>query len=464
MLEHVGQPREFDFDPAGPPRARPAPRRHRHRARREGQRRPVLLPDRRGRPAAARDAQPGHEPRRSPPGSSPSYRRCWSSRTRWRAPASSAQAAENVYHLPEEDLYLVGTSEVPLAAFHMDEVLDADSLPLPVRRLVDLLPQGGRLLRQGHPRDPAGAPVRQDRDVLATPTRPTPRPSTCGCSAWEKEMLAKVELPYRVIDVAAGDLGRVGRAQVRLRGVGADPGPLPRADLDVELHDLPGPPAADPAARRRGHPAARHAQRHPGHHPLDRRDPGEPPAGRRLGRGAGGAAARSSAASRCSSRSRRDRASQLRQPPSRAGAEPPPRASTSCAARCTRFLNGHGGRPPAVGAGRGARGRSATSRPTATARAGWSTELEAEVAALLGKPAAVFMPSGTMAQQIALRDPRRPHRPPHRAVAPHLPPRAARGPGGRAAARPAPAGRSATRGSSSRSPTSRRSPSTPPRC
>ena len=41
-----------------------------------------------------------------------------------------AQAAENVYHLPEEDLYLVGTSEVPLAAFHMDEVLDADRLPL----------------------------------------------------------------------------------------------------------------------------------------------------------------------------------------------------------------------------------------------------------------------------------------------------------------------------------------------
>ena len=42
--------------------------------------------------------------------------------------------------------------------------------------------------------------------------------------AWEKEMLAKVELPYRVIDVAAGDLGRQRGAQVRLRGVGADAG------------------------------------------------------------------------------------------------------------------------------------------------------------------------------------------------------------------------------------------------
>ena len=42
--------------------------------------------------------------------------------------------------------------------------------------------------------------------------------------AWEEEMLAKVELPYRVIDTAAGDLGGRGRAQVRLRGLGPHPG------------------------------------------------------------------------------------------------------------------------------------------------------------------------------------------------------------------------------------------------
>jgi outer membrane receptor for ferrienterochelin and colicins len=40
------------------------------------------------------------------------------------------QAAENVYHLEKDDVYLVGTSEVPLAAMHMDEVLPADKLPL----------------------------------------------------------------------------------------------------------------------------------------------------------------------------------------------------------------------------------------------------------------------------------------------------------------------------------------------
>ena len=40
------------------------------------------------------------------------------------------QAAENVYHLEKDDVYLVGTSEVPLAAFHMDEVLPVEKLPI----------------------------------------------------------------------------------------------------------------------------------------------------------------------------------------------------------------------------------------------------------------------------------------------------------------------------------------------
>ena len=42
------------------------------------------------------------------------------------------QAAENVYHLKEDELYLVGTSEVPLAAYHMDEILDNLQLDMPV--------------------------------------------------------------------------------------------------------------------------------------------------------------------------------------------------------------------------------------------------------------------------------------------------------------------------------------------
>ena len=77
-----------------------------------------------------------------------------------------AQAAENVYHLAEDELYLVGTSEVPLAAYHMDEILPARQAAAALRRLLLLLPARGRLVRQGHPRHHPGAPVREGRDVL----------------------------------------------------------------------------------------------------------------------------------------------------------------------------------------------------------------------------------------------------------------------------------------------------------
>ena len=71
-----------------------------------------------------------------------------------------------LYVTDEDELYLVGTSEVPLAALHMGEILDEDELPAAVRRVLDLLPARGRHLRQGHGRHVPRAPVRQGRDVL----------------------------------------------------------------------------------------------------------------------------------------------------------------------------------------------------------------------------------------------------------------------------------------------------------
>ncbi|HVA60905.1 MAG TPA: serine--tRNA ligase [Mycobacteriales bacterium] len=116
-----------------------------------------------------------------------------------------AHAAE-VYRLADDDLYLVGTSEVPLAAFHMDEILDADRLPM---RYVGFSPcfrrEAGSYGRdtQGIIRvhwfdkvemfsfcDPADAEVEHQRLL-----------------GWEREFLGKLELPYRVVDIAAGDLG-----------------------------------------------------------------------------------------------------------------------------------------------------------------------------------------------------------------------------------------------------------------
>ncbi len=79
--------------------------------------------------------------------------------------------ADEVYRLEADDLYLTGTSEVALAGYHADEVLDLSGGPLRYAGPVDLLPPRGGVVRQGHPRHHPGAPVQQDRDVRLLPTR-----------------------------------------------------------------------------------------------------------------------------------------------------------------------------------------------------------------------------------------------------------------------------------------------------
>jgi seryl-tRNA synthetase len=116
------------------------------------------------------------------------------------------QAAENVYHLPGEDLYLVGTSEAPLAAYHMDETLDADALP---RRYAGWS-SCFRREAGSYGKDVRGIVRVHQFDKVEMFSFCHPDDAAAEHSrllAWEKEMLAKVEVPYRVIDVAAGDLG-----------------------------------------------------------------------------------------------------------------------------------------------------------------------------------------------------------------------------------------------------------------
>ncbi|HSR21997.1 MAG TPA: serine--tRNA ligase, partial [Candidatus Eisenbacteria bacterium] len=116
------------------------------------------------------------------------------------------QAAENVYRLPDEDLYLVGTSEVPLAAYHMDEVIEADRLPLRYAGWSTCF----RREAGSYGKDTRGIiRVHQfDKIEMFSYCRPEDaRDEHRRLLAWEREMLAKVEVPYRIIDVAAGDLG-----------------------------------------------------------------------------------------------------------------------------------------------------------------------------------------------------------------------------------------------------------------
>jgi seryl-tRNA synthetase len=116
------------------------------------------------------------------------------------------QAAENVYHLEKDDYYLVGTSEVPLAAFHMDEVLDGAKLPLRYAGYSSCF----RREAGSYGKDTRGIiRVHQfDKVEMFSFCKPEEaKQEHQRLLQWEKDFLNAMEIPYRVIDVASADLG-----------------------------------------------------------------------------------------------------------------------------------------------------------------------------------------------------------------------------------------------------------------
>lgn len=116
------------------------------------------------------------------------------------------QAAQDVYHLDKDDLYLVGTSEVPLAAYHMDEIIDAGQLPL---RYAGFSPCFRREAGS-HGKDTRGIFRVHQFDKVEMFSYVTPEESQAEHQRlleWEKQWLTSLELPFRVIDVASADLG-----------------------------------------------------------------------------------------------------------------------------------------------------------------------------------------------------------------------------------------------------------------
>lgn len=116
------------------------------------------------------------------------------------------QAAENVFHLEKDDYYLVGTAEVPLGAYHMDEIIDARQLPLRYagfspcfRREAGTYGKDTRGIIRVHQFD------KVEMFVFTTPEEAAAEHQRL--LDWEKEFLTALELPFRVIDTAAGDLG-----------------------------------------------------------------------------------------------------------------------------------------------------------------------------------------------------------------------------------------------------------------
>ncbi|MDT5215948.1 MAG: seryl-tRNA synthetase [Mycobacterium sp.] len=114
--------------------------------------------------------------------------------------------ADEVYHLESDDMYLVGTSEVPLAGYHSDEILDLTDGPKRYagwsscfRREAGSYGKDTRGIIRVHQFDKVeGFVYCKPEDAEAEHQR---------LLGWQKQMLALIEVPYRVIDIAAGDLG-----------------------------------------------------------------------------------------------------------------------------------------------------------------------------------------------------------------------------------------------------------------
>ncbi|WP_138997892.1 serine--tRNA ligase [Rhodococcus zopfii] len=116
------------------------------------------------------------------------------------------QHADEVYRLEEDDLYLVGTSEVPLAGYHSGEIIDLSAGPKRYagwsscfRREAGSYGKDTRGIIRVHQFD------KVEMFVYCKPEDATDEHQRL--LAWEREMLAAIDVPYRVIDVAGGDLG-----------------------------------------------------------------------------------------------------------------------------------------------------------------------------------------------------------------------------------------------------------------
>jgi seryl-tRNA synthetase len=114
--------------------------------------------------------------------------------------------AVNIYRTAEDDLYLAGTAEVPLAALHLGEILDEADLPVRYAGYSTCF----RREAGTYGKDTGGMFRVHQFDKVEMFSFTTPG------SSWdeheylvsvEEEVLGKLELPYRVVDIAAGDLG-----------------------------------------------------------------------------------------------------------------------------------------------------------------------------------------------------------------------------------------------------------------
>ena len=114
--------------------------------------------------------------------------------------------ADEVYRLEADDLYLTGTSEVALAGYHADEILDLSDGPKRYAGWSTCY----RREAGSHGKDTRGI-IRvhqfQKIEMFVYCTAADAEAEHERLLGWEREMLAAIDVPYRIIDTAAGDLG-----------------------------------------------------------------------------------------------------------------------------------------------------------------------------------------------------------------------------------------------------------------
>lgn len=114
--------------------------------------------------------------------------------------------ADQVYEIPNDDLYLVGTSEVPLAALHTNEIIDMEELPIRYAGFSTCF----RREAGTYGKDTTGIFRVHQFDKVEMFSFCNPEKSEEEHEfilSVEEELLQSLEIPYRVVDVCAGDLG-----------------------------------------------------------------------------------------------------------------------------------------------------------------------------------------------------------------------------------------------------------------
>lgn len=114
--------------------------------------------------------------------------------------------SSEIYYLPADDLYLTGTSEVALAGYHSEEILDSLEEPKRYAGWSTCF----RREAGSYGKDVTGILRVHQFNKLEMFSYCKPEDATNEHErllGWQEQMLQACELPYRVIDVAAGDLG-----------------------------------------------------------------------------------------------------------------------------------------------------------------------------------------------------------------------------------------------------------------